>query len=286
MRLIKDYDRLTQKKRKKDKLDDYYIIEEEGENIMPIADPFATPAAVAPAGGTEDLSWTELDVGSGWTAANPSDLGSPTHTMSGEFVNLTWDVADPVSDNAPLNGANFNGPRIYKKLVKPDGSDYRLDDDNQNIMLQVWFEEMVRPADSGGDNPLLYAILGITDDPTATSRASHFNVGLGFGYTGTTTNRAVTFYCGTTQNVITNTNTRRAQASYSIVGKRGQAVNGVVIKSDGVAQQTSSRNTNKLFSGTGPLYLCLDWGPSSLGNRSDGIISSKIRYKIINFNEV
>ena len=48
MRLIKDYDRLTQKKRKKDKLDDYYIIEEEGENIMPIADPFATPLEILP----------------------------------------------------------------------------------------------------------------------------------------------------------------------------------------------------------------------------------------------
>ena len=253
---------------------------------MPIADPFADKAEPA-AAGTEDLTWTEVDVGDGsWTFSNPSGAGVATRSTAGGQTNLGWSIADPVSDNVLDNGSNFNGPRIYKKLTKPDGSDYRLDDTDQNIMVQFWIDGFVRPQDTGDDNPLLLANIGITDDPTATTRTAHFNCGISWGFQGTTANRKILIYTGTSQNGLINGNTRRAAANYQIVGKRGLAVNGLIIKDDGDAQQTSSRNTNKLYGGTGPLYLCIDWGAGVVGSSSAGTLQAKLRYKVINFSDI
>jgi hypothetical protein len=133
---------------------------------------------------------------------------------------------------------------------------------------------------------LLKAVIGLTDNPTATTRISHFNAGLGWGYNGVANNRSILFYTGTSQNTIINANTRRAQLSYAIVGKRGQAVNGVCIQENGTAQQTSSRNTNKLFTGDGPIYLCIDWGAGVVGSSSAGTLQAKLRYKVINFSDI
>jgi hypothetical protein len=175
---------------------------------MPIADPFAEKQASAGAG-TENLDWENIDVGDGtWTFTNPSGLGVATRSTSGGYTNLGWSIADPVSDNVVDNGANFNGPRIYKEIKKPDGSPYRLDDTDQNIMIVFWIEDFIRPQDTGSDNPLLKAVIGFTDNPTATTRISHFNAGLGWGYNGVANNRSILFYTGTSQNTIINANTR------------------------------------------------------------------------------
>ena len=255
---------------------------------MPIADPFAEKAEQA-AAGTEDLDWEKIDADDGsWTFSNPSGLGVATRsTDAAGYTNLAWTKPDnSTSDNVVDNGNNFNGPRIYKKLTKPDGSDYRLDDANQNLMVIFWIEDLIRPQDEGQDNPLLKAVIGLTDDPTGTTRNNHFNSGLGWGYNGTTANRSVLIYTGTSQNTITNLNTRRAQASYTILGKRGQAVNGVIIRDNGAAQQTSSRNTNRLYTGDGPIYLCIDWGGGVVNQASSGTLRAKLRYKVINFSDI
>jgi hypothetical protein len=252
---------------------------------MPIADPFA-PAAESGGTGTEDLGWEVVDVSDGsWTFANPSGYGVVSYsTDPAGNTKLEWDVAAPVSDDLLTNGANFVGPRLYKQILKPDGTPYRLDDTDQNILIVINIDRQIRPADTAGqNNPLLHAVLGLAEDPTQTIRTNLKLAGVGFGFNGTLSNRNLIPYTIGSNNLISPPDYRVAMGDYWIWGKAGGAVNATALRDNGTTQQLSSRNTNQFYTENGEIYLCLGWSPSLIGQSSSGELQGRIRYKIISF---
>jgi len=87
---------------------------------MPYADPYAAQTTTAT--GTEDLSFIKVDTTSGWTTSNPSSIAGASAVTDGSgLTTFKWTgVTDSVSDNNLTNGANFNGPRMYFPLLKPE----------------------------------------------------------------------------------------------------------------------------------------------------------------------
>ena len=261
---------------------------------MSYGDPYAAEQAAA--AGTEDLSWEVLDVnGAEWTLSNPSAFGTPAYSTDGAGnTTLSWANNNVTSDNIITFQSNFDGPRIYIPLSRPDGTPYRFDDfPDGNITLRIKCENFVRPADeAGGSNPLLGAVLGLCEAPTATSRQIVGGMclnGLGWGYTGVTNPRTFYTYTNASQNGLQNANHRSAIASITYAGNGGGAVDVLTFSATGNNEIRNSRNSNvyPLAARTGQIYLCLGWGGYSVGSDITGQdLTAKLSYKIISFDTI
>lgn len=260
---------------------------------MPYADPYATQTATA--AGTEDLSFITVDTTSGWTTANPSGIaGASAVTDVSGLTTFQWTgVTSSVSDNNLTNGSNFNGPRMYFPLLKPDGSNYTWDEADGNVRLMVKVTDFERPRDDGSsNNAVMNAVLGLSVDPTATTRAitGMGLCGIGAGFVSISAQRNFYGYTTTAETYIGNTFGRTVLGTIGTVGNGIGVVDLMVQDTAGENVLRSSRNTNIAPNASRdgePIYLCLAWGPSLQGvNLSADELKMKIAYKVINFETI
>mgnify|MGYP003643309705 CR=1 FL=1 len=261
---------------------------------MPYADPYATQTTTA--AGTEDLSFIKVDTTSGWTTANPSSIaGASAATDGSGLTTFKWTgVTDSVSDNNLTNGANFNGPRMYFPLVKPDGSNYTWDEAEGNLRLMVKITDFQRPRDDGSsNNAVMNAILGLCADPTSTSRNATSGMslsGVGAGFGSVSAQRTFYGYTAASQNAIASITGRTGAGSVATIGNGVGAVDLMIQNASGANVLRNSRNTNiapNAIRNGDPIYLCLAWGPTQQGqNISAAELKMKIAYKVINFETI
>lgn len=260
---------------------------------MPYADPYATPTTTA--AGTEDLSFIKVDTTSGWTTANPSGIaGASAATDGSGLTTFKWTgVTDSVSDNNLTNGSNFNGPRMYFPLLKPDGSNYTWDEAEGNLRLIVKVTDFARPRDDGSsNNAQMIAVLGLSVDPTATARAitGMGLCGIGAGFGSISAQRTFYGYTTTAQVAVGNLLSRTGLGTIGTVGNGVGVLDLMVQGTAGQNVLRSSRNTNIAPNASRngePIYLCLAWGPSQQGvDLSADEMKMKIAYKVINFETI
>lgn len=255
---------------------------------MSYGDPYAEKAAGA--AGTENLPWVNADISS-WTLNNPSGVGTPSATQDGAGnITFAWTgLENSVQDNIVTAGSTINSPRIYIPLVRPDGTPYRFDDNEQNITIRVKIFDFERPADEVADsNSRMNAVIGLANDVTQTATTTLRFAGLGAGFNGTNSARSFYCYAGAT-NVLTNVNHRSAIASLTYAGNGGSAVDVLTFTDAGSNQLRNSRNTNMVPSGTrtGPIYLAIMWGPTATGlNLTGESIKMKIAYQVVSFDKI
>tara|TARA_R100001463_G_scaffold70451_2_gene124109 strand:- start:1572 stop:2363 length:792 start_codon:yes stop_codon:yes gene_type:complete len=262
---------------------------------MPYADPYATKTTSG--AGSEGLPFNKVDIAEpAWTTANPSSIAGASATTDGSgLITFKWTgVTDSTSDNSPVNGANFDGPRAYIPLLKPDGSNYLWTGTNANIRLMVNITDMTRPRDDGSsNNPTMVAVLGFCKDPTSTSRNNTTGMvlsGIGGGFNTVSSQRIFINYTGPSNNNTASIFGRSAVGSVGMAGNGVGACDLLIQRDDGRNTGKNSRNTNVNFQVNRegePIYLCLAWGPAGAGQDLSGKeLKMKIQYKIVNFETI
>ena len=262
---------------------------------MPYADPYATQTTTG--AGSEGLPFNKVDITEpAWTTANPSSIAGASAVTDGSgLITFKWTgVTDSVSDNSPVNGSDFNGPRAYIPLLKPDGSNYTWTEANANVRLMVNITDMTRPRDDGSsNNPLMVAVLGLAADPTNTSRNNSTGMvlsGIGGGFNSVSSQRLFINYTGPSNNNIASIFGRSAIGSVAMAGNSVGATDLLINRDDGRNTGRNSRNTNIAWNSNRNnenVYLCLAWGPAGTGNDLSGVeLKMKIQYKIVNFETI
>ena len=262
---------------------------------MPYADPYARKTTSG--AGSEGLPFNKVDIAEpAWTTVNPSGVaGASAETDGSGLITFKWTgVNSSTSDNSPVNGANFNGPRAYIPLLKPDGTNYTWTEANANIRLMVNITDMTRPRDDGlSPNPTMVAVLGFCKDPTNTSRGNSTGMvlsGTGAGFNSISSQRVFINYTGPSNNITASIFGRSAVGSVAMAGNSVGVTDLLIQRDDGKNTGRNSRNTNIAFNVNRdgePIYLCLAWGPAGIGNDlTTAELKMKIQYKIVNFETI